>query len=221
MAIWPGLAAASAAGAGVAGAAGAGAVSAAGAGAGAGAGAAAAWALSARDRQANNLAASLGTGERNTGLIKSLREDGTWEGSVYAVPFRTAIRVEEVATRSEGARISTAAVDGLEGGDQLEVNFRARASAATKLHFKVTHLGTALPGLSREFEVTPTAKNFRIIVRSPLPASGIVLTLEPVGSVNLADLKVFRQTAEIARLHRGKMTGIRNRGGVTFDLLEP
>ncbi len=165
--------------------------------------------------------ASLGTGERHTGLIKSLREDGTWEGSVYAVPFRTAIRVEEVATRSEGARISSAAVDGLEGGDQLEMNFRASSPAATKLRFAVTHLGTALPGLSREFEVTPKSKYFRLVVRSPLPASGIVLTLEHGGSVNLADLKLLRQTAEIARLHRGKMTGVRNRGGVTFDLLGP
>lgn len=164
--------------------------------------------------------ASLGTGGKHTGLIKSLREDGTWEGSVYAVPFRTAIRVDEVATRNEAGRISSVPVDGLEGGDQLEIHFRASSATADRLHFKVTHLGVTLPGLSRDLAVSPKSKNYRIVLRSPLPASGIVVSLEHHGRVNLGDLKVLRQTAEIARLHRGKMTGIRNRGGVTFDLLD-
>jgi hypothetical protein len=128
--------------------------------------------------------------------------------------------VDEVATRNEAGRISSVPVDGLEGGDQLEIHFRASSATADRLHFKVTHLGVTLPGLSRDLAVSPKSKNYRIVLRSPLPASGIVVSLEHHGRVNLGDLKVLRQTAEIARLHRGKMTGIRNRGGVTFDLLD-
>ena len=81
--------------------------------------------------------ASLGTGVNHTGLIKSLRADGTWEGSVYTVPFRTAIRVEPIASSSERpaagvTRINSAVVDGLEGGDQIEISFHARSSSARR-----------------------------------------------------------------------------------------
>jgi hypothetical protein len=168
--------------------------------------------------------ASLGTAVNHTGLIKSLREDGSWEGSVYAVPFRTAIRAEVVATSQQkladgGTVISTDAMDGLEGGDQVEVTFLASASQPAKLTYQVSHRGVKLPGLSQSLDVHGSGKHFRLILRSPLPAGGIVIHLGHDKGVKVADLSVVRQTAEIARLHLGKKTGIRNQGGVFFDVI--
>jgi hypothetical protein len=169
--------------------------------------------------------ASLGTGPRHTGLLKSLREDGSWEGSVYTVPFRTAIRVEPVAftasrTATGMTRIFSAPVDGLEGGDQLEINFQTTATAHSELRFAVTHRGNALSGLGKTIAIAPGKKNHRYIVRSPLPAGGIVIALEHGDETALSGFAILRQTAAIARLHRGQMTGTRHCGGITFDLLD-
>ena len=45
---------------------------------------------------------SVGTGADYTGLIKSVRADGTMEGSVYVVPFHAAVGVVELGARTEG-----------------------------------------------------------------------------------------------------------------------
>lgn len=169
--------------------------------------------------------ASLGTGASHTGLIKSLREDGTWEGSVYTVPFRTAIEAGEVPTtrmESGGGEtlISTPAIDGLEGGDQVEITCRASGSGRSGLSYTVTHHGVELPGLSQVIALKETPKNLRLILRSPLPASGIVIHLRHDKRAKIEALSVIRHTAQIARLHRGRVTGIRNKGGVTFDVLD-
>ncbi len=164
---------------------------------------------------------TLGTGPQHTGLIKSVRADGSFEGAVYVVPFHAHVLID---TEAEYPRLTLdrplelGPFDGLDGGVQLELTFRA--AGAGRLRFLVAHAGRELPGLGRDLAVTAEPREFRLILRAQLPAEGIELRLEPIaGPVELTDLRLTRHTDQTVRVHRGQLDGRRHAGGVTFAIL--
>ena len=175
--------------------------------------------------------AAIGTGPQRTGLLKSLRADGSWEGSVYAVPFRTAIHVEPLTTRQNvvnGAqRLSVGPLDKLDGGEQIEITLRAQSAQGGVARFALCQmqpngtLSEPLSGTATDVTIGAGMRDVRLIVRSQLPADGIVITLDmPSDGTTIDEVMALRETEQIARPHRGNRSGQRHRGGVTFDVLK-
>lgn len=176
-----------------------------------------------RDGERASDLVSLGTGSRQTGLIKSVRADGSFEGTVYVVPFHAHV---SIATEAEHARLTLdrplefGPFNGLDGGVQFELTFRA--AGAGRLRYLVAHAGRELPGLGRELAVHAEPRGYRLILRAQLPAEGIELRLEPVGgAIELTDLRLIRHADQTVRVHRGQLDGRRHAGGVTFAVLPP
>ena len=181
--------------------------------------------------------ASLGAGARHTGLLKSLKADGSWEGSVYAVPFKAHVDVEPLAAPERmvlraGEPLTTDEQPRVLAGTQFEVSCGLRAagrrtdaggglSAAAQIEISVCHGGRPLPGLTAVVSAGETSRRFRWVHRVPLPTQGLALRLRAVGAdVELDDLTITRQTARIADIAHGVPEGKRHRGGITFDLLD-
>jgi len=169
--------------------------------------------------------AAIGQGPNKRGLLKSLREDGTWEGSVYAVPFRTAISVQtlptDYKTNVAGVRVlEVGPLTELEGGEQVVVKFTARCSGVSAVRFNVRHTsGGQLPGFEQVLEVGEELRAFRCVLRSQLPVDDLVISIEVPAGVHLDDVVAQRQTQKVARPHRDDHEGIPHQGGVTFDIL--
>ncbi len=169
--------------------------------------------------------ASLGTGPEHTGLLKSLRADGKWEGTVYTVPFHAHVDVARLASR-ESARITNAATDlcnvtGVYSGMQLEIVFTGTAPAATSLTVKVHHAGRHLPEQDMVVAVGPAQRHYRLIKKFSMPVSELNFKLEADRSdVVLTGLKALLHREQTVRLKRSVFTGQRHRGGVMFDVLE-
>lgn len=178
--------------------------------------------------------ACIGTGPERTGLLKSLRADGSWEGSVYVVPFRAHVAVEPLDVPSRvvlrpGRPLHIGPLQGLDSGEQVEVLARTGASGRTqgsrgggpfRLCVTVLRDGRPLPGLQQEFRV-PSGGWFRYILRSQLPTEAITIRVEAVGSsVPLQSLSAYRESEQTTKLARGRLGGRRHRGAVTFDIAE-
>ena len=169
--------------------------------------------------------AAIGKGPNKRGLLKSLREDGTWEGSVYAVPFRTAISVQALPTNGRtnelGVRVlEVGTIEGLEGGEQIVVKFTARSTGASAVRFNVKHpLGGTLPGFEQVLKVGEEPREYRCVLRSQLPVDELIVSIEVPPSVRVDDVVAQRQTQEVARPHRDDHEGLPHQGGVTFDML--
>ena len=174
--------------------------------------------------------AAIGTGANNTGLLKSLKADGTWEGTVYAVPFRTAIAVEKLAIKRSDAngmqRLSVGPLDKLNNGEQIEFTLQIRAARAGvgkfALHQKRPdgNLSEPLSGTASDVEFGAGQRNVRLIVRSQLPTDNLVMTFDLPGEVQISQTLALRETERVARMQSGVLQGERHKGGVVFDVLQ-
>jgi hypothetical protein len=168
--------------------------------------------------------ACLGTGPEHTGLLKSLRKDGSWEGSVYVVPFHAHVEVERLPVTAQqvsvGQPVTIGPLEGLDSGSQVEVSFWAQAPAETKLGFRVERDGRPLPGMADAVTVGTQWRFCRFVLRVQLPVdkTGLVLTTDEA-QVSLRDFTVTRQTERTPKLTTGKLDGQAHRGSVTFDVL--
>lgn len=164
--------------------------------------------------------AAIGTTGQHRGLLKSLNEDGSWQGAVYAVPFRTQISVEALEVSVSNERLQIDPLD-LEGGQQVVLTFTARADAGGELRFNVAHAGGGLlPGYDQVVEVAPTPKTFRFVLRSQLPARALSpMVFFTDGGIRITEARAHVETETVARPHRGEHEGLPHVGGVTFDLL--
>lgn len=169
--------------------------------------------------------AAIGQGAKKRGLLKSLREDGSWEGSVYTVPFRTAITVQALpveSMRSEtGLRVlEVGPLQGLEGGEQLVLQLTAKSPVSSALRFDLRHQsGGPLPGYGQVVAVGTEPRAYRFVLRTQLPAEDLILCLQVPEGVVIEKVTAQRETEEVARPHRDDHEGVPHQGGVSFDLL--
>jgi hypothetical protein len=171
--------------------------------------------------------ACIGTGSDRTGLLKSLNADGSWEGSVYVVPFHAHVEVTPIAspaTATLGADnpLVLGPLDGLDSGEQIEIVGEARSDEPSKaaIEIQVTRAGLALPGLNHRMSVRAAWRPFRYVLRNQLPTEDIRIALSASGgAVHIRGLRVTRQSEQTAKLTKGRFGGVRHRGAVTFDIV--
>ena len=166
--------------------------------------------------------AVLGAGPGKVGLLKSLKQDGTWEGSVYVSPFKaateiTTVEVEEKPNSQGGPFFEIGPINGLNGGSQIELTFEAKGSGA--LQFQVCRGTTVLPGLRKTLKVGKSNRHYRIIHRTQIPVDGLTLRLRTKGEVDVSELSAVRHTTQFANVYRGVKAGKRHEGGLTFDII--
>ncbi|MEY4244062.1 MAG: hypothetical protein RLZZ245_1647, partial [Verrucomicrobiota bacterium] len=168
--------------------------------------------------------ANLGTDPKTVGLLKSLDANGNWEGSIYAVPFRskwqvTAIPLAQALTVTGAGLVQP--LGKLKEGAQFELTFTASGTEGTAIRIAVRNEGAELPGMTQTFAVGPTTRNYRYILRGPLQLENVDLVLSSTGdSVTLAGAQLLREEPNVINMLEKKSLGAAHQKGFSFDLLD-
>ena len=170
----------------------------------------------------------IGEGENHNGMLKSVNQDGSWEGTVYLVPFHSRMIVESIAQNDKkdivNGEIRLGAIKNLQYGEQVEIRFNGKKSGVIgKCTLDIYHGGVKMPGVSTLFDIGNKESEFRYVLKNQLPLDDvyIVMTVEsPDGEdINLSEINVTVQRGDVARRYFGKPAGTAHRGGVNFDIL--
>ncbi|MFT5122217.1 MAG: hypothetical protein ACI97B_000845 [Verrucomicrobiales bacterium] len=169
--------------------------------------------------------ASLGTGAEHTGLIKSLRADGSFEGSVYTVPFHAHVDVQLIGSNAElvvtdtPIRIAQAAE--LRQGGLIEVTFTVVSTNATSgLSVGFSHAGIDLADKRVQLDALEPGQAVRMAYKLPIILDEVELRLSTqAGALTLRDLQVIQHQDQAINLTKQIMEGKRHSGGVRFDVL--
>ncbi len=169
--------------------------------------------------------AVIGTGPQRTGLLKSLDERGQWQGSVYTVPFRSAITLATVRgnTRRQpdgGIQMSYPLGD-FDVGQQFHLTWAGTGPADGTVTLEVQREGTPLPGFATTLPCSADApRQYRVVLRNQLPADGLeVIVNLPPGFDLTASEEAHVITERLARLHRGDETGNAHQGSIDFAVI--
>ena len=166
--------------------------------------------------------ASLGTGPTHTGLLKSLNQDGTFEGTVYAVPFHAHVSIEVIneqkTTNLSPRPRELASIPHTRPGSVIEVNFKVSGKTDTLL-VDFAHRGIKLTEKSIRLERMEAGQQVRLVYKIPLLMDEIRLSASTPKKIEIKDLLVVHHQDQVINLARKIMTGKRHRGGVTFACL--
>ncbi len=166
--------------------------------------------------------ASLGTGEAHTGLLKSIRADGSFEGSVYTVPFHAHVGIEQVAaaeTLSVGPKVQTlASCEEARQGCVVEIGFRVDSLADCD----ALQIETSLPQSAVALTELAGGQQIRVVYKIPVILEDVleVSISTDQGTAKLSQIRVIQHQDQAINLTKGIMSGQRHRGGVTFDILQ-
>jgi len=177
---------------------------------------------------------SLGMNRENTGLLKSVNADGSWEGSVYVVPFHAHVGIQPLAEQPvaglSAEPLSYGPFDAIDAGNLVDLSFLAKSAgkAPSALSLKVYHHGIELPEQRLVLPLTPEWRHCRLQVRVQIDTDDLRLELGSGDAggdswlkdrAQLKDLTAVRHTEKTTKLKKGVFAGERHEGGVTFDVL--
>jgi hypothetical protein len=166
--------------------------------------------------------ASLGTGPSHTGLLKSLKKDGSFEGTVYTVPFHAHVNIEvmkEQKTKNLNPRPKElATILHTRPGSVIEVSFKVNGKTDNLL-IDFTHRGVKLSDKSIRLEQIEAGQQVRLVYKIPLLMDEIKLLASTDKNIEIEDLLVVHHQDQVINLAKKIMTGKRHRGGVTFACL--
>jgi hypothetical protein len=166
--------------------------------------------------------ASLGTGPSHTGLLKSLRKDGSFEGTVYAVPFHAHVNIEvlneQKKTDLNAQPQELATIPHTRPGSIVEVSFRVLEETDSLL-IDFTHRGVKLSDKSIRLEQIKAGQQVRLVYKIPLLMDEIKLLASSDKNIEIKDLLVVHHQDQVINLAKKIMTGKRHQGGITFACL--
>ena len=183
----------------------------------------------------------LGSGENSdsVGLLKSVNSDGTWEGTVYLVPFHTAMKAEALkalSTPVEGTanRFSTGTVKTLQNNAQLEITFAASytGKSGAWVTFEVYHNGCRIEDATTTYQLSDTVTPYRYVMSNQLYEEGleVVVTFHTeAGDGSMEGIALYEfggtlTTEQAAYQYYDGNRAVRgckpHEGGVTFDILD-
>lgn len=170
--------------------------------------------------------ASLGTADTNTGLIKSLKVDGSFEGSVYTVPFHAHVDIDVLRGKDQ-MQITESPTDlaiatGVRQGAVFEITFTIDDldASAEEIRVDFHHAGIELKDKGVILDPLAIGQQVRVIYRVPLILDEVAFTLATAkGVASITDVSVVRHQDQAINLTRRIMQGKRHQGGVMFDVL--
>ena len=166
--------------------------------------------------------ASLGIGPSHTGLLKSLRKDGSFEGTVYAVPFHAHVNIEvlneQKTTNLNPQTQELATIPHTRPGSVIEVSFKVNGKTDNLL-IDFTHRGVKLSDKSIRLELLKGGQQIRLVYKIPLLMDEIKLLASSDKNIIIEDLLVVHHQDQVINLAKKIMTGKRHQGGVTFACL--
>ena len=180
-----------------------------------------------------------GADSDSTGLLKSITAEGTWEGTVYLVPFHTkqqATAIEALNQPVEGTSntFSTGELAAVKNGDQAEITFRAakKTEARAWVEIAVYHKGCLVKDSTVTYELSDTLTPYRYVLSNQLYESGLEVKIVfhteagngSMDGITLEDLRGTLQTEHAGFTYYHGNNAYRlskpHVGGVTFDLLD-
>jgi len=170
--------------------------------------------------------AALGCTEKNTGLLKSIKADGSFEGTVYVVPFHSHVDITLLADRERrdvGLKpVSLAEPIDVRQGCAVEIAFNlAAGQSVDELDLLLYHKNIELKGQAIELTDLKGGRAVRITYKFPVIMDEIAFAIvSPGGDVALENLQVYRHQDMAANLTKRIPLGERHKGGVTFDVIE-
>ena len=157
-------------------------------------------------------------------MIKSVSATGDWEGTVYVVPFHSAIEIETLSTNSdftiERPRELWPAVDVMRSGSQFELAFHASSAAPTTLELQVVVDDQVLPGQVIRLTIGPDQKHHRVVYKFQVDVERVWLQATADQPATLSAFTAYRHQETSARLREGLFEGKRHRGGVMFGVFD-
>ena len=160
-----------------------------------------------------------------TALLKSIDENGSWEGTVYLAPFHANIDVTTITlSGSVGTGIKTSKISGLQCGDQVELTFSATSkTAGGKVRISAYNGGYLLNDSVVEFELGTELTPYRYVLSNQLTLEDVTISVEfenvNEADVSLSNLFCTAQYENIAHKYFGDTESAAATGGVTFDIL--
>ncbi len=167
----------------------------------------------------------LGSTENNTGMIKSVLKDGSWEGSVYTVPFHSQIEIESmlkqkvcVIDSDKELRLGQT-IDKVYSGTVIDISFRAEANKPLTLKLHLESNDHKLPHQKAVMSISPQSTSYRIVYRFGDQVEKLSLWFKASAPLTLTDLSVIKHEEQSARLRQGAFEGERNKAGVFFAVI--
>jgi len=169
--------------------------------------------------------AALGCTENNTGLIKSLAADGSFEGTLYLSPFHSRVAVDTLLEK-DAMQVGRKAeklcdLKDIRQGCVVEVNFTVADEQKVKpLEVNLFRNNVRLPEFKTVLDNVESGKNIRVVYKFPIIMDDISIVLSsPELKTEIKNLKVYRHQDMAMNLSRNIWTGERHKGGVTFDVI--
>ena len=169
--------------------------------------------------------AALGCTENNTGLLKSLNADGSFEGTVYVVPFHNRVEVvpllqkEKYTVTAKPAKLCT--LKKVRQGCVIEICFTVSAgSKADSLEVLLYRGNRKLPGQTTVLGSAGSGKKVRVVYKFPVIMDNVSFALvSRKGAAVLENLRVHRHQDLAVNSASGIWEGKRHQGGISFDVL--
>ncbi len=165
----------------------------------------------------------IGSVEGTTGLIKSIVADGSWEGSVYTVPFHSAVNVVKLQDKKMGTIKSGGLIrcfdpiDKIRGGSVLDISFKCKGPSNLMLRLQAN--GFFLENQTASLDLDRSETNYRINYRFPHQVEDVALFFKSSRKVTLYDIQIHLHEDQSARLRDSSFEGVRHKCGVYFDVL--
>lgn len=164
--------------------------------------------------------------ENHNGLLKSVKQDGTWEGSVYIVPFHSGVDVTSVKMNKTKNGYASGAVKGMQYGDQIELTFHAKYKGkdTAYVNIEVYHAGCLIEGAAVKYALTANETPYRYVLSNQLTMDEIEIRItfecEDRSQLVTEHLQCTLQTEDAAHKYVGDFEREANKGGISFDIFE-
>ena len=160
------------------------------------------------------------------GLLKSVKQDGTWEGSVYIVPFHSQVEIKSIDMNKQSSGYISDSVTGMQYGDQIELTFNGyytgKGTAAVKI--EVYHAGYLIEDATAKYALASDTTLYRYVFSNQLAMEDIEIRItyecQDKSKIKTENLQCTLQTEKVAHKYFGDVTGMANKGGVSFDIIE-
>lgn len=165
----------------------------------------------------------LGDSDKN-GLLKSVKQDGSWEGSVYLVPFHSQVAVKEIEMRKTDVGYTSSPMKGFQYGDQAELTFLASCSGNASVKIEVYHAGYLLEDATAVYEIGAQQTPYRYVFSNQLSMEDIEIRMTFSGGdlrqIKVENLQCTSQVESVAHKYFGDTTAAASKGGVSFDVVK-